>query len=112
MNVIPYIISVLVNIVYYIFLRIDLFTDSYHLPGVEGMVVNRRNAIDSLFHADMNGLINIEMLFMVVSIISSVMMLFGMSSSALRTVQRVSTIASTVVFVVIMIAAGNVHLTY
>ncbi|MBR5336978.1 MAG: hypothetical protein IK152_03245 [Lachnospiraceae bacterium] len=76
------------------------------------MVVNRRNAIDSLFHADMNGLINIEMLFMVVSIISSVMMLFGMSSSALRTVQRVSTIASTVVFVVIMIAAGNVHLTY
>ena len=112
MNVIPSIISIIANIVYYVFLQIDLFTDRYYLPGSEEPAVNHRNAIDSLFHANMNGLLDLEMLFIVVSVVTGIILLLGVKKNIVRIIWCISTIASTVMFIIIMIAAANVHLTY
>ena len=40
------------------------------------------------------------------------MMLFGVKNSTVKTIQLASTIASTFMFIVVMIAAGFVHAKY
>ena len=110
-RIILYIISVLVNAAYFIVLRMDLYTDRYHLPDGK-MGVHHRSPISSLNHADMNWLSGLEVLLMAVSVVTSVLLLFGLKNSIVRIIQIVSTIASTIVFIIIMVIAGNVRLKY
>lgn len=106
-----YIASAIANFVYFVILRMDLYTDRYHLPDGE-MGENRRSPISSLAHADMNGLVTLELFLMVVSVITSLLLLFGVKNNIVKIVQIVSTIASTAVFIIILVIAGNIHLKY
>ena len=110
-RVILYILSVIVNAVYFIILRMDLYTDVYHLPDGE-MGVKHRSPISSLSHADMYGLFKLELFLMVVSIITSILMMFGVKNNIVKIAQIVSTVASTAVFIIILVIAGNVKLRY
>ena len=110
-KVILYIISIVVNPVYFMILRTDLYTDVYHLPDGE-TGVNHRSPIESLSHADMYGLFKLELFFMAVSVITSVLMLFGIKNNIVKIAQIVSTVGSTVMFIVILIISGNVRLRY
>ncbi len=111
LKVILYIISVIVNFVYFFVMRIDLYTDRFHLPDGE-MGEHTRSPIDSLYSADKGFLFYIELLFMAISVITSIVMLFGVKNNIVRIVQIVSTVASTLLFIIIMVYAGNVHLNY
>ncbi len=106
-----YAVSIIVNPIYVLILRTELYTDTYHLPeGETG--VNHRSPIESLYHADQGGLFTLELVFMAVSIMTSILLLCGVKDRVIQIVQIVSTIASTVLFFIILIVAGNVHLKY
>ena len=106
-----YILSVIENIAFFMIMRIELYTDRYHLPDGE-MGENKRSPLDSLYHADQSWLAKLEFVFMLVSIVTSVLMFFGVKNNIVKTVQIVATAASTIGFIIIMIYAGNVHLKY
>ena len=110
MRVILYVISILVNPIYFFILRMELYTDYGVLPDGK-RIVNRRSPIESLYHADMSWLFSLELLLMAASVITGVLMLFGVKNKIVKVAQIVSTVASTVMFIIIMMVAGNVQLT-
>ena len=110
-KVILSIVSIIVNIVYFVILRTDIYLDRYHLPNGE-TGEHKRSPMNSLYHADMNWIFYLELLFMAVSIITSILLLFGVKNSIIKITQIVSTVASTVMFIVIMVISGNIHLKY
>ena len=109
-NVILYVISIIVNPVYFFILQKEIYTDQAYLPD-GSMLVKRRSPVESLYHVDKSWLFSLELLFMVVSIVTSILMLFGVKKKFIKIAQIVSTVASTVIFIVIMIISGDVHLT-
>ena len=109
-KIILYVISIIVNPIYFFILQMELYTDYGRLPDGE-MLVNRRSPIESLYHADMSGLFTLELFFMAVSVVSSILMLFGVKNRIAKIVQIVSTVASTVNFIIILAVSGSVHLT-
>ena len=110
-KIVLYIVSIIVNIVYFVILRADIYLDRYYLPNDE-MREKKLSPMDRLYHADLSWLFYLELLFMAVSIITSILLLFGVKNSIIRITQIVSTVASTVMFIVIMIVSGNIHLKY
>ena len=110
-NAIWGIISILADTAFFFVMRMDLYTDHYHLPDGE-MREHRRSPISSLNHADMNWLYYVEILLMVVSIVTSILMLLGIKNGVVKIIQVISTVASVIMFVVILYVAGNVHLKY
>ncbi len=107
-----YIISMIVNGVYLFVLNKDLYVDRYHLPDGE-MGEHHRSPIDSLYTANNPALLHLQLFLMLISAVSSILLLIGVKNSIVRVIQIVSTIASTVVFVIILIYTGNsVHPKY
>ena len=74
--------------------------------------MQQRSPLESLSHADKTWLADLEFIFMFVSIVTSVLMFFGVKNNIVRTVQIAATAASTVGFIIIMICAGSVRLKY
>ena len=62
--------------------------------------------------ADQSFLIYLQIVLAAVCIISSVLFLFGVRSKIVRTIQLVSVIGSTIVFIIIMIVSANSHASY
>lgn len=105
------ILSIILNIVYFVALNIEFYTDRAMMPT--GQVREwRRSPITRLHIADQSFLFYLQIIIAVVSIITSVLLLFGIRNSIIKTVQLVSTIGSTVMFVIIMIVTANSHATY
>ena len=105
------IISIIADAAFFFVMRIDLYTDRYHLPDGK-MGEHRRSMVSSLFHADMNWLYYVEILFMAVSIVTSILLMLGLKNSIVKIIQIVSTVASAVLFIVIWCVASKVHLKY
>ena len=104
-------ISIVVNIVYCVVLNLTLFTDRAVLPG--GKVQEwKHSAIGRLGLSGQSALVYLQLFFTAVSLVTSGMLLFGVKNSTVKTIQLASTIASTVMFLVVMIAAGFVHAKY
>ena len=104
-------ISIVVNIVYCVVLNLTLFTDRAVLPG--GKVQEwKHSAIGRLGLSGQSALVYLQLFFTAVSLVTSGMLLFGVKNSIVKTIQLASTIASTVMFLVVMIAAGFVHAKY
>ncbi|MBR3308954.1 MAG: hypothetical protein IKG00_03560, partial [Lachnospiraceae bacterium] len=57
-------------------------------------------------------LIYLQIVFAAVSIITSVLFLFGVRNNIIKIIQLVSTIGSTIVFIIIMIVTSNLHAKY
>lgn len=106
-----YIGSCIVNIVYFIILRMELYTDRYRLPDDE-FRERTYSALEKLSHADKSYLSYIEIILMVVSVVTSILVLCGVKNNIVKIIQIGSTIASTVIFIIILFVAGNIHLKY
>lgn len=106
------ILSIAVNAAYFAILRIEMFTERYHLPPDGEVQVKTLSPIDRLYHAGNNGLINLEVFLMVVSVATGILMIVGLKNRGVRMIWIVSSIASTVMFIIILIIAGGTHLVY
>ena len=104
-------IAVIANVVYYFVLKTKLYTDQYYLPD-EQLHTWQRSPADTLYSANLQGLLYWQMNLAIVSVIASVLVLCGVKIKAVQIIQIVSIIASAVLFVTILVIAGGVHLTY
>ena len=105
------IISIIVNVVFFVVLKLNLYTDR----AVLGDGTTRewqRSPLDRLYVADKQPLFYLQVFLAAVSIITSILVLVGVKNSIVKIVQIVSTIASVILFVIIMIVAGNIHPKY
>ena len=105
------IISIIINIIFYIILNINLYTDRALMPD-GGMREWQRSPISRLQLADQGTLLYLQLAFAAVSMITSVLILLGAKNSIIRVVQLVSTAASIVMFIMIMIVTSNSHAKY
>ena len=107
LNLIP----VILNILYCIILHIPFYTDRIILPG--GMTQTyKQSPADRLYTADMPYLLYLQYLFILIGLITSLLILFGMKQNALKTVRLISTVLSAVLFTVILFLASMNHPKY
>ncbi len=105
------IISLAVNIVYYLIMNLQIYTD-------RGMMANgqvrewKRSRISRLNMSGRTWLLYTQLFFAVIAIVTSLLIIFGVKSMIIRKVQLISMIASTVMFVVIMFVSGNTFVNY
>ena len=105
------ILSIIINIAYFVVINMNIYVDRAMMPS--GDVKEwHRSPIARLNIADQSFLIYLQIVLAAVSIITSVLLLFGVRNSIIRTVQLVSTIGSTIVFIIIMIVTSNSHVNY
>ena len=105
------ILSIIVNIAYFIVLNLNIYTDRAMMPTGE-VREWRRSPIARLNISGQTFLIYLQVVLAAVSIVTSVLFLFGVRSRMIRTIQLVSIIGSTIVFIIIMIASSDPHANY
>ena len=105
------ILSIIVNISFFIVLNLNIYTDRAIMPTGE-IREWHRSPIARLNIADQSFLIYLQIVFAAVSIITSVLFLFGTRSSIIKTIRLVSIIGSTIVFTIIMIVTSISHAKY
>ncbi len=105
------IISIVLNIGYFIVMRVEMYTDRAVMATGETREWHRSPS-DRLRISDQTWILYLWIVLAVVSVITSVLMLCGVKQSVVKVVQGVSTIASTVMFIVIMIVTANTHVHY
>ncbi len=105
------ILSIIVNIAYFVVLNLNIYTDRAMMPTGE-IREWQRSPIARLNIADQSFLLYLQIVLAAVSIITSILFLLGVRSSIIKTIQLVSVIGSTIVFVIIMIVTSNSHAKY
>jgi len=105
------ILSIILNVVFFIVLNTQIYTDRAKMPTGE-VREWRRSPVDRLNIADQSFLFYLQIAFAVVSIISAVLLLFGVRSSIVKKVQLITTIGSAVMFIIIMIMTSNANVKY
>ncbi|MBR5419862.1 MAG: hypothetical protein IK115_01795 [Lachnospiraceae bacterium] len=105
------IISIIANVVFFIVLRLDLYTDHAVLGDGETHTWHR-SPLDRMYTAGSNTLVDLQFFFAIVSVISSILLMFGVKNNIVRIVQLISTLASLILFICMMIYAGHVHPKY
>ena len=105
------ILSIIANIAYFAVLNMNIYTDRAMMPTGEVREWHR-SPITRLHIADQSFLIYLQMVLAAVSMLTSILFLFGVRSKTLRTIQLVSVIGSTIVFILIMIVTSNSHVNY
>ena len=105
------ILSIIVNIAYLVVLNMNVYTDRAMMPTGE-IREWHRSPIARLNIADQSFLFYLQMILAAVSIVTSVLFLFGVRDRIIRTVQLASVIGSTIVFIIIMIVTSDSHAKY
>lgn len=105
------IFSIIANIVIFIVLRLKLYTDRAVLPTGETREWHR-SPIDRLYISDRPVLFYLQIIFIVVSIITNILPVLGIRNKMVRNIQIISTIASAILFIIIMIVTSNTHVKY
>ena len=105
------ILSIIVNIAYFVILNTALYTDRAKMPTGE-IREWHRSPVARLNISDRSFLFALQIVFAAVSIIAGVLLLLGVRKSIIKTIQWVSTIGSTVMFVLIMILTADSHVRY
>ena len=105
------ILSIIANIVYLAVLNRELYTDRAMMPTGEVREWHRSPAA-RLNIADQSFLLYLQITLAAVSIIAGLLLLFGVRSRVVKTIQLISTAGSTAVFIIIMIVTGNSHAHY
>ena len=105
------ILSIIANIAYFVVLNLNFYTDRAMMPTGE-VREWRRSPITRPNISDQSFLVYLQIVLAVVSIITSVLFLFGVRNRMIRTIQLVSVIGSTIVFIIIMIVTSNSHAKY
>ncbi len=105
------ILSIIVNIAYFAVLNMNIYTDRAIMPTGEVREWHR-SPITRLNIADQPFLIYLQIVLAAVSIVTSVLFLFGVRQSIIRKIQRISVICSTIMFIIIMIVTSDSHARY
>ena len=105
------ILSIIVNIAYFVVLNMNIYTDRAMMPTGDVREWHR-SPIARLSIADQSFLIYLQIVIAAVSIITSVLFLFGVRNKTIRTIQLISVIGSTIVFMIIMIVTSNSFAKY
>ena len=105
------IISIIANVLYMVVLNLTLYTDRAPMPNGETREWHR-SPVSRLNISDQGWLYSLQIVLAAISIISSILVMVGVKASIVKTVQLVSTIASTVLFIIIMIVTSNTHVNY
>ena len=105
------ILSIILNIAYFVVLNLHIYTDRAMMPTGE-IREWHRSPVTRLNIADQSFLIYLQIVFAAVSIITSVLFLFGVRNNIIKIIQLVSTIGSTIMFIIIMIVTSNLHAKY
>ena len=105
------ILSIIANIAYFVVLNMNIYTDRATMPTGEVREWHR-SPIARLNIADQSFLFYLQMILAAVSIITSVLFLFGVRDRIIRTVQLVSVIGSTIIFIIITIVTSDSHAKY
>ncbi len=105
------VVTVFLNAVFMIVLHLKLYSDRFVLPG-EAARTWRRSPVESLQTADMPALLILQYVFVIVSVVSAVLVLFGVKSRTVRIVRLASAVGSAVMFVLIMIVSASVRPRY
>ena len=105
------ILSIILNIAYFVVLNLNIYTDRAMMPTGE-IREWHRSPVTRLNIADQSFLIYLQIVFAAVSIITSVLFLFGVRNNIIKIIQLVSTIGSTIMFIIIMIVTSNLHAKY
>ena len=105
------ILSVVLNIGFFIVLNADLYTDRAAMP--DGQIREwQRSPADRLNISDQPLLLYLYIAFAVISIVTALLVLFGVKNSIIKVVRTGSFIASAIMFVIIMIVTSNTHSHY
>ena len=105
------IVSIIANIAFFVLVKLELFTDHASFPdGSEREY--QRSVIDRLEVCDRRELLYLQLFLAAVSIITSILVLCGIKNNIIKVVQLVSSIASLIMFIIIMIVAVTTHPTY
>ncbi|MBQ1341869.1 MAG: hypothetical protein IIY33_05230 [Erysipelotrichaceae bacterium] len=105
------IISVAVNVAYYLIMNLEIYTDRGMMPN--GQVREwKRSRISRLNMSGRTWLLYVQLFFAVICIITSLLIIFGVKNMVIRKIQLISMIASTVMFAVIMFVSGNTFVNY
>ena len=105
------ILSMIANAAYLIILNIAFYTDRVKMPTGE-IREWHRSPVTRLNLSGQSFLFYLQIVLAAVSILTSVLLMFGVRSSIIKTIQLVSMIGSTVIFVIIMIVTANSHVHY
>ncbi len=105
------IISIIANVVFYIVLNIEMYTDRTMMPNGQYREW-QRSPISRLRIADQKYLLTFQIILAAISVITSLLVLFGINNSIIKWIQRISTAASAAMFIIIMIVTSNSHVNY
>ena len=105
------IVSIVANVIYMAVLNIAFYTDRAMLPDGHYREWHR-SPVSRLYISGQEWMFYVQIALTAISVISSLLLLFGVKHKAVRTVQKVSIIASTVMFVIILIVTSNIHAKY
>ena len=105
------ILSMIANAAYLVILNIAFYTDRVKMPTGE-IREWHRSPVTRLNLSGQSFLFYLQIVLAAVSILTSVLLMFGVRSSIIKTIQLVSMIGSTVIFVIIMIVTANSHVHY
>lgn len=105
------ILSIIANAAFIIILNLSIYTDRAMMADGQ-MREWHRSAISRLYVADQPWLLHLQLAFMAVSMITAILMIFGVRGDAIRLVWIISSIASLIMFIVIMIVTSNIHVHY
>ena len=105
------ILSMIANAAYLVILNIAFYTDRVKMPTGE-IREWHRSPVTRLNLSGQSFLFYLQIVLAAVSILTSVLLMFGVRSSIIKTIQLVSVIGSTVIFVIIMIVTANSHVHY
>jgi len=105
------IISIILNVLYFVILNIPMYTDKAHMA--DGSVREwHRSPVDRLNISDMPWLFYLQIAISVICTVTSLLMMFGVKVKVVRTIQLISLIVSAIVFVAILIITSNSHAKY
>ncbi|MBR2578462.1 MAG: hypothetical protein IKE38_05965 [Erysipelotrichaceae bacterium] len=105
------IISIIANVIYFVILNISFYTDRAMMPD-GNMRTWHRSPISRLYIADDVWLLYLQLFFASVSIVTAILMMLGVKGGIVRNVWLISTIASAVMFIIILIVTANSHAKY
>ena len=110
-DMLPRIISIILNIVYVLVLNLGIYTDRAVMPN--GNVREwTRSPIDRLNIMDQTVFLYLQIFFTAVTVISAVLLLLGIQHHVLKKVWLISFIVSTLLFVIILVITSNAHAKY
>ncbi len=105
------ILSIILNIVYFVVINTAIYTDTAVMPA-GGVRKWQRSPVDRLNIADQSFLLYLQIIVSLISVITSILLLFGVNNTLIKKIQLIALIGSTAVFGIIMLVTANINVKY